>query len=167
MHGPVQRRLVLAGLAASAVVPRIAAADQVIDLEWKDLLPKHANGLPDALNGVIDHSSTSLISQQPVSTGVRTDWSGQTVRLPGFIIPIDFDSTGVASFILVPYVGACIHVPPPPANQLVLVTSETPYEGSTLFEAVNVTGVFGVSSNATELADIGYTIVADNIEARF
>lgn len=166
MSGLLNRRLVLTGLAASTFAPHIAAADEVIDLEWKDLLPKDAP-IPDALKGVIDHNSTSLVSQQPVSTGVRTDWNGQVVRLPGFIIPIDFDGTGVSTFILVPYVGACIHVPPPPANQLVLVTSETPYGSSGLFEAVNVTGVFGVSSNVTELADIGYTIEADSIVSRF
>ncbi len=71
---------------------------------------------------------------------------------------------GVSTFILVPYVGACIHVPPPPANQLVFVTTGTPYESSGLFEAVNVTGMFGTASTSTQLADIGYALSADLIE---
>ena len=52
---------------------------------------------------------------------------GVTVRLPGYIIPVDLGADGVTSFVLVPYVGACIHVPPPPANQLVFVTTEKPW----------------------------------------
>ena len=63
-----------------------------------------------------------------------------------------------------PYVGACIHVPPPPANQMVFVTTEKPYESSGLFEAVNVTGMFGTASVSTQLADIGYALSADVIE---
>jgi hypothetical protein len=105
-----------------------------------------------------------LAEQQPASGGVRADWNGQVVRLPGYMLPLEFDGTAVKTFILVPYVGACIHVPPPPANQLVLVTTDTPYESAGLFEAVNVTGMFGVSATYTELADIGYALSADRIE---
>ena len=67
--------------------------------------------------------------------------------------------------MLVPYVGACIHVPPPPANQLVLVTTETPYEVDGLFSAVTVTGMFGTASTSTQLADIGYALSAEDIRA--
>ena len=96
--------------------------------------------------------------------GVRTEWNNQIVRLPGFIVPIDYSGTGVTAFILVPYVGACVHVPPPPANQLVFVTTNDPYEGTGLFEAVNVTGMFGTASMSTQLADIAYALSADQIE---
>jgi hypothetical protein len=83
--------------------------------------------------------------------------------LPGYIVPIDFSGTGVTAFILVPFVGACVHVPPPPANQLVFVTTEKPYQGTGMFEAVNVIGMFGTASTSTQLADIAYAISADNI----
>ena len=86
------------------------------------------------------------------------------MRIPGFIVPIDYSGTGVTAFILVPYVGACVHVPPPPANQLVFVTTPKPYENSGLFEAVNVTGIFGVSTISTQLAEVGYALSADKIE---
>ena len=64
---------------------------------------------------------------------MRTDWNGKTVRLPGFIVLIDFEGSSVTSLILVPYFRACIHVPPPPPNQLASVTTETPYESDVLF----------------------------------
>ncbi|CAN0590062.1 unnamed protein product, partial [Ectocarpus sp. 12 AP-2014] len=63
-----------------------------------------------------------------------------------------------------PYVGACIHVPPPPPNQLVLVTTDRPYENDGLFEPVVVTGMFGTAHTSTQLAEIGYALSADRIE---
>lgn len=162
--GGSKRRTFLTGLGALALVPRRAFAKDIIELEWSDLVPEGQAALPPMLQGVVDHEQSTLMSEQPVSTGIRTDWNGQTVRLPGFIVPIDYAGTGVTAFILVPFVGACVHVPPPPANQLVFVTTEKPYESSGLFEAVNVTGMFGTASTKTQLADVGYALSADRIE---
>lgn len=158
------RRAVLAGLACATTLPSASFADDITDLEWSDLLPEGEVVVPRALAGMIDHSSEPLSSQQPASTGRRNDWNGKTIRLPGFVVPIDQSSAGVSAFILVPYVGACIHVPPPPANQLVFVTTEDPYPLGGLFEAVNVTGMFGTASTYTQLAQIGYALSADKIE---
>ena len=160
----VDRRSVLAGLAMVGVVPSWAQAEAFIDLDWKDLLPENETVVPPVFQGLIDHDNLPMSSQQPASSGVRSDWNGLIVRLPGYIVPIDYSGTGVTAFILVPYVGACVHVPPPPANQLVFVTTPTPYETEGLFEAVNVTGMFGVSSMSTQLAEIGYALSADKIE---
>lgn len=158
------RRAVLAGLGAITLTPRTALADDVINLEWSDLLPDGQNAIPPSLQGLLGHDESALpSSQQPQSSGVRTDWNGQIVSLPGFIVPIDYSGTGVTAFILVPYVGACVHVPPPPANQLVFVTSPTPYESSGLFEAVTVEGMFGTASTSTQLADIAYALSAESI----
>ena len=66
--------------------------------------------------------------------------------------------------ILVPFVGACVHVPPPPANQLVLVTTERPYASKSMFEPVHVTGMLGTAYATTELAAVGYAMSADRIE---
>lgn len=160
----LHRRGLMAALAALPFAGNQAFAGDVIDLEWGDLLPEGETTVPKVLQGVIEHENASLASQQPVSTGVRSDWNGKTVRLPGFIVPIEYTGTGVVAFILVPYVGACVHVPPPPANQLVFVTTDKPYESDGLFEAVTVVGEFGVSSLSTQLAEIGYTLSADQIE---
>ena len=43
------------------------------------------------------------------------------VRLPGYVVPLDADRSNRREFLIVPYWGACIHTPPPPANQIVLV----------------------------------------------
>lgn len=160
----LKRRDAILGLSALALVPRPAFSIDYIDLEWSDLVPEGESFIPPMLQGIIDHDGSSLISEQPESGGLRTDWNGKTVRLPGYIVPIDYSGTGVTAFILVPFVGACVHVPPPPANQLVFVTTQEPYENSGLFEAVNVVGMFGTASMTTQLAEIGYALSADLIE---
>lgn len=160
----IDRRKLMASMAALALIPQGARAQDYIDLGWEDLVPEGQAPIPPDIQGLIDHEQAPLSSRQPQSNGVRTEWNGQIVRLPGFIVPIDYSGTGVTAFILVPFVGACVHVPPPPANQLVLVTSEEPYESQGLYEAVHVTGMFGVSSVSTLLAQIGYALSADQVE---
>ncbi len=161
------RRGLLAALAGVALPwPRAAGARDVIDLQWADLAPR-AGGLDwSALQGigVVEHGQMSTPFDQEAASAVTTDYNGKTVRLPGFVVPLDFDGTGVTTFILVPYVGACIHVPPPPANQLVLVTTADPFEAEGLFDPVYVTGVFTTSAAETELAQIGYSMDARRIE---
>ncbi|TNJ40543.1 DUF3299 domain-containing protein [Phaeobacter sp. B1627] len=159
----LDRRAVLAAFGALAVAPSGAMAEDIIDLKWTDLIPEGQPRVPPFVQGLIQHDTPAMTRQQPPSHGVRTDWNGQTVRLPGYIVPIEYSGTGVTAFILVPFVGACVHVPPPPANQLVFVTTAKPYEATGLFEAVNVTGMFGTASTSTQLADIAYAISADRI----
>ena len=164
MVSSLTRRNAMTLLAGATMMPQTALADDVIDLEWEDLLPKGQTVIPHDLQNLIEHDGPNLSNQQPASTGVRSDWNGQIVRLPGFVVPIETKGTAVTAFILVPYVGACIHVPPPPANQLVFVTTEEPYESKDLYIAVNVTGMFGVSAMSTHLAQIGYALSAEKIE---
>ena len=160
----LSRREALAGAIAASLMPNFVAAEEYIDLEWEDLLPQDQSSIPNLLQDLINHDEPALSSQQPASAGVRTDWNGMIVRLPGFIVPIEHKGTGVSAFILVPYVGACVHVPPPPANQLVFVTTQVPYESKGLFEPVNVIGMFGTATTSTQLAEIGYALSADIIE---
>ena len=160
----ISRRHALFGMIALGALPVPAVADQVVVLDWEDLLPESGNASSQTLRGVVQHGDAPLAARQPASDRVRTDWDGKTVRLPGFIVPIDFEGSSVTSFILVPYFGACVHVPPPPPNQLVFVTTETPYESDGLFEAVTVTGVLGTDPTSTRLAEIGYALSAERIE---
>jgi hypothetical protein len=160
----LSRRNALALMSSAALLPKAALADEVIDLDWKDLRPEDEVAIPRELLGLVDHTGPNLSSQQPPSSGVRPEWNGRIVRLPGFIVPIDHVGTAVSAFILVPYAGACIHVPPPPANQLVFVTTPEPYESKGLYAPVHVTGMFGISAMRTHLAQIGYALSAEKIE---
>jgi hypothetical protein len=160
----LSRRHAIAAAVSLLISPRHAFADEIINLTWEELLPEGSTSFPAPLRGIIEHEQGALISQQPGSAGLRADWNGKKVRLPGYVVPLEFDGTAVTSFILVPFVGACVHVPPPPANQLVLVTPVEPYEGTGLFEPVQVTGTFGTAAMTTQLAEVGYVLSADEIE---
>jgi hypothetical protein len=89
---------------------------------------------------------------------------GAYIRMPGFIIPFDIGAEGVRDFMLVPYVGACIHTPPPPANQLVLVQAKAPWPGDQLWDPVWVTGDMRTQLQSTDIGQTGYFIEADHME---
>ena len=82
---------------------------------------------------------------------------GRFVKLPGFVVPLEMDEKKIDQFLLVPYYGACIHVPPPPANQTVHVVTKAgkAFEGQ-LFDTVWVTGKVRVERLSSDLAEAGY-----------
>jgi len=151
-------------VATAATLGAGPALAKPLDLDWDDLVPDGDTGkLLKDLRGVVQHGQLTTGFDQEAARAVTEEFNGQTVRLPGFVVPLDFSATGVTTFILAPFVGACIHVPPPPANQLVMVTSQKPYEVSGLYDPVEVTGTFGTTATSTELAEVGYTLQASRI----
>jgi hypothetical protein len=82
---------------------------------------------------------------------VRADLDERRVRLPGYVLPLQFEGSQVSEFLLVPFVGACIHTPPPPANQMVHVTASEPFDSEGLFAAVWVEGIMRVGRAEYEL----------------
>ncbi len=163
MNKKLPRRRFLVSTAAIAGFPGTLVAETVMHLDWEDLIPGAEPRMTRALRGLVSHSEGATINGR--STGIRSDLDGQQVHLNGFIVPTEYRGRGVTAFVLVPYVGACIHVPPPPANQLVFVSSSEPYESSGLFEAVSVTGIIGAEFVKTDIAAIGYSLVAEKIES--
>lgn len=74
---------------------------------------------------------------------------GQFIRLPGYALPLESDGAAVREFLLVPYVGACIHVPPPPQNQMVFVKLAEPFIVTDLFTPVWITGRVSIEKTET------------------
>ncbi|MDJ0683683.1 MAG: DUF3299 domain-containing protein [Alphaproteobacteria bacterium] len=77
---------------------------------------------------------------------------GQTIRMAGYALPLEFTGQGVMEFLLVPYVGACIHVPPPPPNQMVFVRLDEEFVSDGLFTPVWVTGQMSVEGGSRTLS---------------
>jgi hypothetical protein len=96
---------------------------------------------------------------------VVTELDGKRVRIGGYVVPLDFEATSIKEFLLVPFVGACIHVPPPPANQIIYVKAEGGFDVTGSFDPVTVTGTIRTVTAFTGLADAGYSIEADAVEA--
>ena len=96
----------------------------------------------------------------------------QMIRMPGYLLPLEFSGQQVTEFLLVPYVGACIHSPPPPPNQIVYVKSDKPVEVKATFEAVWVTGRMSTTAASKALhlvdgssnIDVGYALAAARVE---
>jgi hypothetical protein len=142
-----------AALPAARITQAFAEASPA-PVEWYDLAP------PDDFDAL------------------RTDFDDKDILIAGFAVPMEFDNLGTTEFLLVPYVGACIHVPPPPPNQIIYVKTTTPYQIQGLFEPVYVTGKIHTASISTEIAapeitldgsptvsfDVGYSLSAEKIE---
>ena len=71
---------------------------------------------------------------------MREDLNGQQVRMPGYVLPLEFSGTKITEFLLVPWVGACIHTSPPPPNQIVNVKFDGGIEIKGQFAPMWVTG---------------------------
>lgn len=97
---------------------------------------------------------------------IKTELNGQTVKIGGYVVPLDFSATKITEFLLVPFVGACIHVPPPPANQIIYVKAKDGFQIAGDFDPVYVTGKLSAKITATGLAETGYTIDADSVKMR-
>lgn len=82
---------------------------------------------------------------------VNRDLDGSIVRIPGYALPLEMTEGGITEFLLVPYVGACIHVPPPPPNQMVFVKLREEYEVKSLFDPVWITGQLRVEQASRSL----------------
>lgn len=65
------------------------------------------------------------------------------VRLPGYVVPLDAERSDKREFLLVPYFGACIHTPPPPANQIVLIRPTAQSKIKKLPESMDIVWVEG------------------------
>ncbi len=89
---------------------------------------------------------------------------GEAVRIPGFVVPLETDGTKIYSFLLVPYMGACIHTPPPPSNQIVYVTVKSGYELEDTWSPIFVYGQLSAEGETTELGSAGYGIKLKKIE---
>jgi hypothetical protein len=95
---------------------------------------------------------------------VNKKMSGRPVKIPGFVVPLDFEKSEIQEFLLVPYFGACIHVPPPPPNQIIYVKTKAPTPGIAAMEVVWVYGKITLERFQSELGGAGYAIGADKVE---
>jgi len=103
---------------------------------------------------------------------VVEDLNGEQIRMPGYALPLEFSGNKITEFLLVPWVGACIHTPPPPPNQIVYVKLEKGIENRGRFTPVWVIGEMAVKAATKNLylvdgssgIDVGYSLAASQVE---
>ncbi|WP_349972342.1 DUF3299 domain-containing protein [Pseudomonas caspiana] len=142
-------------------------------LTWEEMIPPDAPKIApitapihdlSKLSDALSVESAPAAHQQAPHAPVVKALDGQNVRLPGYIVPLEVSEEGrVIEFLLVPYFGACIHVPPPPSNQIVHVTSELGVKVEELYQPYWIEGPMQVKASTSELADAGYSMEADKI----
>ena len=171
----VMKNKVLAGvlLTLSLVTATpLWAADKPKELAWQDMIPPDAPPEVPQMTPLHDLSKIGSMNVEaapaakqslpdaPVVKGLN----GQYVRLPGYIVPLEVNEEGrTTEFLLVPYFGACIHVPPPPSNQIVHVTSELGVKVDELYQPYWIEGDLQVKPSTSDLADAGYSMAAQKI----
>jgi hypothetical protein len=150
-----------------------ATGEGVPEIEWQALMPAEWNP-QKALAGV---DLASLSDNDPRANALldrlRRDLDrapvvkaldGRRVRIAGFVVTLERDDKGVSEFLLVPYFGACIHTPPPPANQIVHVLPKKPVPADVAIFPVYVTGTLKTVAAVTPEGAAGYRIADGEVE---
>ena len=148
-----------------------AAPGQPRLITWEELVPKDWDP-GKALKGIdlsqLDDSDPRanelLMKLQELSNNAPTNpaLNGVEVKIPGFIVPLEENKGEVTEFLLAPYFGACIHTPPPPANQILHVR---PKQGAKFraMDTVWVSGKLQTVRNDSMMGVSGYQITADSV----
>ncbi|PKL96239.1 MAG: DUF3299 domain-containing protein [Gammaproteobacteria bacterium HGW-Gammaproteobacteria-8] len=132
---------------------------EVRELEWSELMPgDEVKAWIDRQMGV-DHSGYGPSSSVFQSFTTVGELDGAQVRIPGFVVPVETTAEGLLSeFFLVPYFGACIHVPPPPANQIIYARLAKPIPMVNIWDAFWMEGTLKIEEVRNETADSAYTM---------
>lgn len=143
------------------------------ELSWEQLVPKNWDPMKDLqgleLNGLddADPRAAALLKK------LRSAWdnapgnpalNGQSVRIPGYVVPLEEGPAGIREFLLVPYFGACIHSPPPPANQIIHVLPQQPAKGVRSMDAVWISGTLVHEKVDSYMGTATYRMQAQKVE---
>jgi hypothetical protein len=138
-------------------VPSLVLAETK-ELYWEDMMP------PDYIQPDIHISHDGSMMQLNLDAPVVTALNGQKVKIPGFVVPLEGDDKLTTEFLLVPFFGACIHVPPPPPNQIVYVKFSKGVPIDNLYDAVWVTGILSTEGWSGDIATVGYSLTGISVE---
>lgn len=125
-----------------------------------------------AIDGLLAKRAEIRELRKQRAQAVVEDLNGRQVRIPGYALPLEYAGQKITEFLLVPWVGACIHTPPPPPNQIVYVKMEEGIENAGRFTPVWVTGEMTVKTETKNLylvdgsagIDVGYSLQASAVE---
>ena len=147
-------------------------------IDWDNLMPEEdLNALlnpPSYIDDLEDSSLEDLTNeklqidltaelddryqQALVSTKIIKEMDGRAVRIPGFVVPVEFDEETITEFFLVPYFGACIHSPPPPPNQIIYVHAPDGLKLNTLYDPFWISGIISTTLVENYMATSAYSM---------
>ncbi|MGX9416396.1 DUF3299 domain-containing protein [Vibrio sp. WJH972] len=160
-HAPLFAFLLLFFCCSPSVLASINSDEVATNIEWLDLIPEEERNIVYE-RPLADHDGDAP-PQLLVGT-VRQDLNGKKIKIPGFVIPLEGDDSKVTEFLLVPFLGACIHVPPPPPNQIIYVKYAGGAPTNGLWDLVWITGILRTDGVSSELGETGYLLEGVDIE---
>lgn len=163
----------LIGLVAALLLAATAqAADPWPEIKWEALVPKgwdpaaELKGLD--LSKMQDSDPRAIEALERLKRAydnapIEPAMKGRKGRIAGFALPLERQGDKVTEFLIVPYFGACIHTPPPPANQIIHAKSARPLAGVKMMVPIWTYGSFSVQRGETQWGVAGYRLTVDKI----
>jgi zinc transporter ZupT len=146
------------------------------EISWEQLMPESwqeenpFDGLD--LSGLSDNDPAAVRAMEKYlekrkNAPPNRRLQGKLVKIHGFVVPLEWENnSSLREFLLVPYFGACIHVPPPPQNQVIHVALRDPLKGVEAMDTLLVYGRINIEKKYNALSEAAYSIYADNVEIR-
>ncbi|GFD86786.1 DUF3299 domain-containing protein [Alteromonas marina] len=174
--------LIAALLISFGALNPILAADYE-EIDWVALMPEDDLSAllnrPEFLNDIADGSAADSVDdfaskqledeqaqryqQALVSTRVIEAFDGKAIRIPGFIVPLEQnDEQKATAFFVVPYFGACLHMPPPPPNQILYVEYKEGIAVENLYDPYWFEGTVKIDNHESALGTSSYSLVLDS-----
>lgn len=160
----------LAALVAVAAAAPAAPSPAPRELKWDELVPKGWNPFRElgkkSPAAVLDDSPEGMLAMREIwdAAPTVTELDNTPVKLAGYVVPLEMSAESVREFLLVPYFGACIHTPPPPANQIVHVVMASPAKGLKAMEVIYARGVLQARRFDSNMGVSGYRIEGASVE---
>ena len=143
-----------------------AAAPSFKEIRWEALIPKDWDPVKRFQNnnrGIIDDSdpyAQRLMRAIWDNAPTVAAMDDAAISLQGYVVPLEESKEGLKEFLLVPYFGACLHSPPPPANQIVHVLATPPVKGVRTMDVVWVSGTLATTRRESSMGMSGYDLKA-------
>jgi hypothetical protein len=152
--------------------PRVRAAVLRAGFSWGEAADEAEVAAPRPA-GTVDGADPTEVDWRMLAglnyrTGEMTDELAAVVggeaKVPGFMVPLEDYLEEVTEFLLVPYVGACVHTPPPPPNQLVYVKmAEGRRVSVEWWDPIYSVGTLILDETENQYASVSYTMEAQEI----
>jgi hypothetical protein len=153
-------------------------------IEWIQLMPEDdleaLLNPPELILGIEDGSAEdsldsfkqnafederALAFQQALtSTRVIESFQDEPILIPGYIVPLETNEQQlVTEFFIVPYFGACLHMPPPPPNQIIHAKHKQGVELVNLYDPFWFEGILKIELNEKMLGTSAYSLQLANV----
>jgi uncharacterized protein len=133
----------------------------------KQLFPISQNRVSsNPIQNILAPTNGDPYQQTLASTRIIPEMGGQAIRISGFIVPLEFnDKQTITQFFLVPFFDACIHLPPPPPNQIIFVNYPEGLKLNALYDPFWISGILKTSLIENEVASAAYGMQMQSFEA--